>query len=130
MRREIDVWLNNKSTDKILSLLTEGRIAWDTDQGDFDWANTTALPKNLKGAFYSEPLHVDLSWAQRPEDLTLRNPQFLDTVATLSVILRDVSKSALIGEEVRQRQRLRFVGRVALIILFLLVRLTSVFSIY
>ena len=55
-QREVDYWLENKSIENFLIVLTEGEILWDEEKNDFDWNVTTAIPKNLSGAFKGEPI--------------------------------------------------------------------------
>jgi hypothetical protein len=80
VQAEIEEWikLRSGSVDRLLIVLTGGRIEWDATVQDFDWNVTTALPLRLKGAFQREPLYTDLRWAKKTTDLSLRNPQFLD----------------------------------------------------
>ena len=49
--REVNWWLKNRSTEKMLILLTDGDIRWSDDQNDFDWNSTTALTPILRGEF-------------------------------------------------------------------------------
>jgi TIR domain len=40
--KEAEWWLENRSMDRMLLLLTEGEIVWDTQAHDFDFKKTTA----------------------------------------------------------------------------------------
>ena len=63
-------WLEHKSAERILILLTDGELIWDASAGDFDWRRTTAVSRIIERRFGDEPLHVDLGWAQlRPAAL-------------------------------------------------------------
>src|ERR1700726_1099974 len=86
---EVEAWLADHQgrAERFLVLLTDGKIERDRDAGDFDWSQTTALPAVLKGAFAEAPFYADLRWAKGADDLSLRNPQFLDEVATLAATL-------------------------------------------
>jgi cellulose biosynthesis protein BcsQ len=57
---EVRYWLRKHSPEKLIILLRDGRIAWDSRTNDFNWALTTALPRALRGIFTSQPLYVDL----------------------------------------------------------------------
>ncbi|MCI0561048.1 MAG: toll/interleukin-1 receptor domain-containing protein, partial [Nitrososphaera sp.] len=85
--REIEFWLKNKSPQTLLIILTDGQLAWDSETGDFNWEKTDALPKNLSNVFSEEPLYLDFRWARTTEDLSLKNPAFLDKIADLAATL-------------------------------------------
>ena len=59
-------WLENRSAQSMLIILTDGEIVWDTTTRDFDWTKTTALSTTLRAQFVDEPCYVDLRWGQRP----------------------------------------------------------------
>ncbi|MGB7846299.1 MAG: TIR domain-containing protein, partial [Candidatus Acidiferrum sp.] len=87
VQQEIRWWLENRSIEKLLIVLTDGVIAWDRNLQEFDWAKTTALPACLKGAFPSEPLFADFRAAKatgkyRDSDGTYR-AALLDVAAPL-----------------------------------------------
>jgi len=105
VQREMQQWQRTKPKRPFLIVLTDGEIAWNRTAGDFDWNRTTALPKSLPGWSTEEPLWVDLRQARREEDLSLKNPAFLDAVATLAASLHGRAKDELIGEDVRHHQR-------------------------
>jgi hypothetical protein len=44
VEKEIDFWCRNKRAERLLIVQTDGDIAWDHDNNDFDWAKTTARP--------------------------------------------------------------------------------------
>jgi len=106
VEREARLWLAEKKPDQILIVLTEGTILWD-EAGDFDWSRTNALPRALAGAFKSEPLWVDLTWARGDEQLSSRDPRFQQAVARLAAPLHGKSLDEISGEEVRQHRKTR-----------------------
>lgn len=61
--RELRYWLETKSIDSVLQVLTSGDLAWDTVVGDFNPSASTALAPALAGRFHEEPRFVDLRWA-------------------------------------------------------------------
>ena len=105
--RELQWWLDNRSTERMLLAVVDGDVVWDRARGDFDSSATTALHKSLSGRFHEEPLYVDLRWARRADSLTLRNLQFRDAVLSLSATIRGIAKDKLDGEDVRQLRRTR-----------------------
>ena len=108
--REIGLWLERKSIENILIVLTDGRIAW-SESGDFDWSVTDALPRSLAGAFRAEPLWVDLTWAHSDQHLSASDPRFQQAIARLAAPLHGKSLDEIAGEEVRQHRRTRRLAR-------------------
>ncbi|MFN0086174.1 MAG: hypothetical protein ACKVX9_12375 [Blastocatellia bacterium] len=109
--QEILWWVENRGTERMLIILTEGEIAWDAQTGDFDWTLSTALAPALKGRFPGEPLYVDLRWGRQEEKLTLSDSRFRSAVLDLAAPIRDVPKDQLDGEDVRQVRRNKLLAR-------------------
>lgn len=105
VQQEVDHWRKNASPDKILFVLTDGEVVWDSTAGDFDWHQTTALPETLRGVFREEPLYVDFRWARDKAHLSLTHARFRDNIADLAASLHGVSKDEIAGEDVRQHRR-------------------------
>jgi tetratricopeptide (TPR) repeat protein len=106
VEREVRLWLDSKAPENILIVLTEGTIVWD-DAGEFDWLRTDAMPRALAGAFKSEPLWVDLTWARKAEQLSERDPRFQQATAMLAARLHGQSLDEIAGEQVRQHRKTR-----------------------
>jgi hypothetical protein len=102
---EITHWLERRPASTLLIVLTDGEIVWDAERGDFDWQRTTALPRQVAGAFHSEPFWADLRWTTEQQVLTLRNPEFLKAVAKLAAPIRDLDVASLVSEDHRQHRR-------------------------
>jgi WD40 repeat protein len=114
IQRELDHWLHNTpgsrvglAVKRLLIIMTNGEIFWDQEASDFDWRQTSALPRLLAGVFREEPLYVDMRWARSDTDLSPRNPRFLDQIADLASAIHERPKEDLIGEDVRQFRRTR-----------------------
>lgn len=112
-RAEIAYWLERRSPETLLIVLTEGTIRWDDAAGDFDWAATDALPETLRGFFDAEPFYLDLAWVRRADELDARDPRFQSVVAKLAATLHGKSLEAVSGEDVRQHRRTRRVATAA-----------------
>ena len=117
VRQEVTHWLRTRSTETMVLVLTGGSARWDRDAGDFDWAQTTALPDCLRGRFAEEPLWLDLTWAAGIQKPTLRDVRFLDAVGDISATVRRLPKEQLIGEDVRQHRKLVVLQRTAIVAL-------------
>jgi len=46
--REVEWWRDHRSADTLLIAVTDGKIAWDTQSGDFDWQQTTCLSATIR----------------------------------------------------------------------------------
>ncbi len=104
--REIAHWIDSKRPlDKLLLVVADGSIGWDEANGDFGWSATDCLPGALKGQFKDVPTWLDLRPFER-KAVTLRDPAFLDAVATLSSSLTGKDKATLTGED-RRKQKTR-----------------------
>lgn len=105
---EVEHWLEKRSSNEILIILTSGVIEWDAGAGDFDWEKTSSLPSALRGKFAAAPLWVDMRWAAGSSavDLTLRsNPRFKKAVADLSAAIQGKELDTIYGEDRVQHQR-------------------------
>lgn len=105
--KEVQWWLENRSPERMLLLLTEGCIAWDACTQDFDWVQTTSLPRLLERRCVEEPLYVDLRWARGAEVLSLRNPRFREAVVDVAAPIRNIPKDELDSADLRQLARNR-----------------------
>lgn len=122
VHREIDHWLETRSSSTILIAVTSGGIHWDEQRNDFDWQETSALPKRLEAVYRTEPLWVDLRWARSAKNLVRSNPDFLRAVAQLSAPIRDKDVRVLFDEHSREHRRtLRHAWSAAVALLFLLI---------
>ncbi len=117
VQKEIEWWVNNRSLEKLLIILTSGEIVWG--EQDYDWQQTTALPQLLNGKYAEVPSWLDLSWARTSEDLSLRQPQFKEAAAILSARLQGKEKADVISEDVNQYRRTRKLAWSAVMLLFL-----------
>lgn len=121
VKKEIDWWIEHRSTDHILILLTGGELVWH--EGDFDWNRTTALPQSLSRQFKHEPLYVDLRWAKSATNLTLKHARFHAAILNIAAPLHGKAKDELDGEDVRQHLAVRRIslGVVAVIVILAIV---------
>src|SRR4051794_28756175 len=101
VNREVQYWLEAKSSAQVLIAITAGELAFDKATLEPDWSATTALPDAFKRALKSQPRYVDLRWTRTAADLSLRHPQFREAVADLASAIRGVPKDELIGADLR-----------------------------
>ncbi len=120
VQRGIEWWLEHRSPQRMLVLVTGGDLSWDEAASDFDWSRTDAIPSCLRARFPSEPLWVDLRWVTSGDTLSLRHVQFRQAVLDVAAPLHGRSKDELDGEDVRQFARTRRLARGAVAALVLL----------
>jgi hypothetical protein len=107
VRQEIEWWVGHRPPEKMLVILTDGELVWRAAERDFDWSATTALPPLLSGTVRDEPLYVDLRWAKKSEELSIRHTQFRAAILDLASPLHGRPKDELDGEDVRARRLAR-----------------------
>ncbi len=105
--RELQWWLEHRGSGTMLILLTDGTLAWDTSACDFDWRVTDAVARSLAGRFGDEPLYVDLRFAKRSGEMSLRHSKFRAAVLDIAAPLHGRPKEDLDGEDVRVFRRNR-----------------------
>jgi WD40 repeat protein len=122
VRQEIEYWLASKGASTMLLVIVGGRIEWDPRAGDFDWAETTALPEVLRNVFPSEPRWVDLREEASSGRPSVRDRGFQEKVASVLAALIHRSKDLLLNDELTERRRdLRLARGAILAIIALLV---------
>src|SRR4051812_8759881 len=108
VQREAEYWIDElkRPARTVLLVLTSGPLLhWDEAAKSFSPSSALSLPPGALTIFRQEPKFVDLRWARDPGiDLSLHNNKFRDNVADIAHVLLGVSKSEVIGEEVRQRR--------------------------
>jgi hypothetical protein len=106
--KEIQWWVSDpKRAARILLVLTEGELAWDSDRRDFDPMASTALHPALRGVFAEQPLWVDARWSREAGTLNMKDPRMQRTVVDVASTLRGLQKDQLVGEAVREQKRTR-----------------------
>ena len=124
--REVEWWLANRGTSKLIIARTAGVIAWQGIAGkDFDWRVTTALPPLLRGQFAAEPLWADLEAAAATRRKSVSNPVFRDGFLGVAAQIHGVSKDALWN-----RERVEFRTRLAFAALALITMSALVWGVY
>ena len=103
--REIRWWLEHRSPDTILLVVTDGTWQWDDAHNGIDMENSSAVPPALCTAFREEPRYLDLRGASSETALDLGDDRFRDGVAQLAAAITGRSKAEIVGEDVRQHRR-------------------------
>jgi WD40 repeat protein len=112
----LDAPMANPKPERIATLLialTAGKITWDGDDGkpgDFDWSETSPVPRLLSGVFPQEPKWVDLTAVMERDalrtSLSRSNSEFMRAVAQLAAPIRGIDFSRLVSEDFKQHRRM------------------------
>ncbi|GAC1335781.1 MAG: hypothetical protein NVSMB17_19050 [Candidatus Dormibacteria bacterium] len=119
VNRELTHWLAHNPAERLLPVLTDGTLVWNSSIGDYD-PSSTALPAALRGRFIEEPRHLDLRWARDETQLDLRHSQFRHAIAGIAAPIHGVPREELEGEDVRLHRRTMRMARGAVAMLALL----------
>lgn len=119
--KEVQWWLDHRSADSLLIVLTDGELASDAEAGGVDRSQTSALPPALAASIRSEPRWVDVR-ELRTAELDFDNPDWQSCLADIVAALDNKPKDALIGEHIQQGRRTRrLVGAVVTALTVLLI---------
>ena len=118
--KEIEYWLEHKSIDTLLIVLTEGEIVWDSKNNTFAYPEKNSLPEVLDKAFIQPPFYVDLRASKSKEDITLNNPIFKKEVLKLAAQLHGKAPKDMASDEVRSHNRMLLIRNGAISILMFL----------
>lgn len=116
-RREAEYWREHKAVDQFLIVLTKGEILWDDASGDFDWEQTTALPRELSGMFKGVPFYIDFRDAGPEETLSLDHEPFRTRLVLLAATLHGKSVGDMSSEAARQHRRTLRIRNAAIAVL-------------
>ena len=105
VQQEVQWWLQHRSVEKLVIVLTDGVILWDNQTADFDWEKTTAIPSSLKGAFPSEPLYADFRAAKVNGKYQNSDPAYRSALLDVAAPLLGRPKDELDGEDIRQHRK-------------------------
>jgi WD40 repeat protein len=119
VRKEVEWWMQHRSPDRMLILLTEGDLQWAPDGAGFE-AGTSSLPPGLSTYWREEPLWLDLRSIKRERNYSLRASPFRAAVLDVAATLRGAPKDELDGEDVRQHRRVRVISGFATVALAIL----------
>jgi WD40 repeat protein len=104
---EVALWRRERSPETLLIVLTAGELVWDDGTGDFDWEQTTALPRLMRGWLSTKPLWVDLcDYRGRIPVRLHRRLRFRGEVARVAAAIHGVPKDELLNEDLRQQRHL------------------------
>jgi WD40 repeat protein len=120
VQKEVEWWIQHRSVERFLIIVTDGTIVWNPSAADFDWERTTCLPRVLRGRFREEPHYVDLCWTRQGKGLVLRNSRFRTAVLTLAAPLHGRPMDELDGEDIRQQRGFRLAAMSTILVTSLL----------
>lgn len=99
--RELRWWLENRSPERLLIVLSEGELHWDDEANDFDAGVSDAVPSALLGALDEEPLWVTAGGSgAKPSD-----DELLGTIISVSTAIQGIPKATVVSNAERERRR-------------------------
>ena len=120
VEKEIQQWRASRPAGRVVLVLTDGNLRWDSVANDFDWPASDAAPRALSGAFDAEPRWIDFRFAHDLETPSLRDPEFKTALADVAAPLHGRTKEELVGDDVREHRRtVRLVWATVLLLLAL-----------
>jgi WD40 repeat protein len=126
---ELKQWCGMEGrTDKLIIVLTEGKIATDATRGKIAWDETTALPLVLREYVSAVPYYVDLSWTDRPSQFNLQDPRFKSAVNAIVARLENVEPHAMLGIQADAYRKNRRLGVASACLISVLMLLAGLFA--
>ncbi|KAA8889195.1 TIR domain-containing protein [Nocardia colli] len=99
--REIEWWLDNRSVNSILLVVTDGALVWDKKANDWDREQSTALPPRLLGRYPTQPVWKTVTW--RGPDKT--GPDIDSAAVSITAVVRGIREDDLHSEGLRETRR-------------------------
>lgn len=123
VNREVAWWLENRSVESIVLVLTHGTLAWSDSAGDFDAQRSPSLAPTLLGRFSEEPSWVAATWSREapPGDDRLQEP-----VVDIASRIKGIPKDELFAAAVREHRRTMRLARTGVLSLVVLLVLTAI----
>src|SRR5262245_18816420 len=114
VKREVSFWLQERSLDSLLIVLTDGELVWSDEHGGIDGERSDAIPPPQVSAYRTEPLYADLRSAHTDVDLSLQNPDFKRRILPIAAKLHGKTPADLAGDEVREHRRTQRIRNAAI----------------
>ena len=124
--KEVEYWLEHKSIETLLIVLTDGEINWDSATNSFANKDVDSLPDVLDNAFDEEPFYIDFRAVKSSEDVSLKNPLFKKEILKLAAHIHGKAPKDMAGTEVQEHRNMVRVRNSAILVLVALLG----FSIY
>lgn len=116
VNKEIKYWLEVKSIDTLLIVLSDGHLNWENDD-KISNQGINSLPPTLVGVFNEEPFYVDLRDMRSESDLSIKNPIFKKDVLKLAAQLHGKAPKDLASEEVSAHRKMIWTRNIAALFL-------------
>lgn len=126
--REIEWWLEHKSVDTILLVVTAGQLVWDEQQGDWDPELSTALPTRLLGQFEQQPAWKSVA-LRRLDDGGDPVPDVDSVAFGIAAVVRGLPEDDLKSEGLRDTRRNLRTARITTAVLAVLLLVASTVSV-
>lgn len=105
VQKEVRFWLDNKSLDSFMIVVTDGNLKWDDEKKCFLKTDDGCLPEFLLTEFAEEPLYIDLRHLKTQANLSLNNALFKNEVLKIAAKLFNKEPKDLAGIEITQHRK-------------------------
>ena len=100
---EFKRWLQkDPALEKLIIVLTDGSIAYDSKSKKIDWQNTNVLPEILKNTLVYVPFYIDCHTFQNEDVQTLGNAEFKRAINQIHARIMGIDPIEMSGIEVKQ----------------------------
>ena len=120
VRMEIDEFLKNKPTEKIIIVMTDGELKWDYEKNKVVEGPKNSLPPNLAEKFDAEPFYIDFRSSVDDANLSFDDPILKKELLKVAAHLHGMEPKNLAGEAVRQHKKTMRIRNTAITMLTLL----------
>ena len=121
VQKEIQYWLDHKSLNNLIIVLTDGDSSWESESQTFKQTKKSALPEVLTKQFEEEPFYIDLRRTNTKQDVSLRNPIFKKEILKIAAQLHGLTPKDLASAEVKTHRRMmQLRNSVAIVLISLL----------
>lgn len=124
--KELDYWINNKSIEKLIIVLTDGEIMWDQKTNTFQQSKMSSISEQLNKSFTQEPFYIDLRTLRTEDDLSLKNSIFNKEILKITAELYGISQEKMAGDEVNAQKKVKRIT-IAIFGILLLAFITTFF---
>lgn len=105
--KELEFWLQNKSLDNLIIVITKGELNWDNNNKTFKEIKDNCIHNSLFTVFKQEPFYIDLRQLKSEDDLSLKNSIFNKEVLKIVAALYGKAQKEIAGDEVKTQKRVK-----------------------
>ncbi len=125
VQKEIKFWMDNKSIDSFIIVVTDGSLKWSDEKKSFLKTDDCCLPEFLLNEFAEEPLYVDMRNLRKQDEPSLNNIPFKNEVLKIAAKLHNKEPKDLAGDEITEHRKTIKLRNAAIFTLSILILLAA-----